>query len=45
MARKDERYLLDADGLLVEKVGSWAKQKLKIVTDYVHASGGARRRY
>jgi three-Cys-motif partner protein len=44
MARKDERYLFDADGLLVEKVGPWAKNKLKIVTDYVHASGGARHR-
>ncbi|MBX9846062.1 MAG: hypothetical protein K2Z80_30085 [Xanthobacteraceae bacterium] len=45
MARKDERYLLDADGLLVEKVGRWATDKLKIVTDYVHASGGARKAY
>lgn len=45
MARKDERYLLDAEGLLVEKVGPWASDKLKIVTDYVHASGGARQSY
>lgn len=45
MARRDERYLLDADGLWVEKVGRWANDKLKIVTDYVHASGGARKRY
>jgi three-Cys-motif partner protein len=45
MARKDERYLLDTDGLLVEKVGPWANDKLKIVTDYVHASGGARKGY
>jgi three-Cys-motif partner protein len=45
MPRRDERYLLDAEGLLVEKVGPWAGQKLKIVTDYVHASGGARKSY
>lgn len=43
MAEKDDRYLLDEDGLLVEKVGPWAKQKLKLVTDYIQASGGARR--
>ena len=45
MARKDERYLLDEEGLLVEEVGSWANDKLKILTDYVHASGGARQAY
>lgn len=45
MARKDERYLLDGDGLLVEKVGPWARDKLKILTDYVYASGGARQSY
>ena len=43
MAEKDDRYLVDEDGLLVEKVGPWAKQKLKLVTDYIQASGGARR--
>lgn len=45
MVRKDERYSLDSDGLLVEDVGRWANDKLKIVTDYVHASGGARKSY
>jgi three-Cys-motif partner protein len=45
MPRKDERYLLDSDRLLVETVGPWARDKLKIVTDYVHASGGARQSY
>jgi three-Cys-motif partner protein len=36
---------LDDQGLLVEKVGPWAKDKLKILTDYIHASGGARSHY
>jgi three-Cys-motif partner protein len=45
MAQRDEHYSLDDQGLLVENVGSWAIQKLKIVTDYVQASGAARRRY
>jgi three-Cys-motif partner protein len=46
MAQRDpERYTLGDDGLIVEKVGSWAVDKLKIVTDYVFASGGARRKY
>ncbi len=43
MAQRDaERYTQGDDGLIVEKVGSWAVDKLKIVTDYVYASGGAR---
>jgi three-Cys-motif partner protein len=45
MAQKDERYSLDEQGLLVENVGPWAIDKLKIVTDYIQASGAARRRY
>jgi three-Cys-motif partner protein len=45
MAQKDERYSLDEHGLLVENVGPWATDKLKIVTDYIQASGAARRRY
>lgn len=46
MPQKDpERYTQGDDGLIVEKVGSWAVDKLKIVTDYVYASGGARKRY
>jgi len=36
---------LGDDGLIVEKVGSWAVDKLKIVTDYVYASGGARKSF
>ncbi|MBV9138510.1 MAG: three-Cys-motif partner protein TcmP, partial [Hyphomicrobiales bacterium] len=45
MVRKGKRYSLDEHGLLVEDVGSWAVDKLKIVTDYVQASSAARRRY
>jgi three-Cys-motif partner protein len=46
MAQRDpERYTQGDDGLIVEKVGSWAVDKLKIVTDYVYASGGARSHY
>src|SRR5262249_10492260 len=45
MVQRDERYTLDEKGLLVEKVGPWARKKLKIVTDYIHASGGARSKY
>jgi three-Cys-motif partner protein len=43
--RDPERYTQGDDGLIVEKVGSWAIEKLKIVTDYVYASGGARKRF
>ena len=44
MGQRDaERYAQGDDGLIVEKVGSWAVDKLKIVTDYVYASGGRRR--
>lgn len=45
MAQKDERYSLDEEGLLVENVGPWAPDKLKIVTDYIQASSAARRGY
>jgi three-Cys-motif partner protein len=45
MVQKDEHYSLDEQGLLVENVGPWATDKLKIVTDYIQASGGARRKY
>jgi three-Cys-motif partner protein len=40
-----EQYTPGDDGLPIEKVGSWAINKLKLVTDYVYASGGARKRY
>ena len=43
--RDPERYVQGDDGLIVEKVGSWAIEKLEIVTDYVYASGGARKKY
>jgi three-Cys-motif partner protein len=43
--RDQDRYTQGDDGLIVEKVGSWAIDKLKIVTDYVYASGGARSHY
>jgi three-Cys-motif partner protein len=39
------RYSIGDDGLLVEHVGDWAKIKHKILTDYVQASGPARRKY
>jgi three-Cys-motif partner protein len=45
MAQRDERYSLGDDGLVVENVGPWAVDKLKIVTDYIQASSAARRRY
>jgi three-Cys-motif partner protein len=46
MPRRDpERYTQGDDRLIVEKVGSWAVDKLKILTDYVYASGGARSHY
>ena len=43
--RDPDRYMQGDDGLIVEKVGSWAIDKLRIVTDYVYASGGARSKY
>jgi three-Cys-motif partner protein len=43
--RDPERYAQDGEGLIVEKVGSWAKHKLKLLTDYIQASGAARRKY
>ena len=43
--RDPNQYTQGDDGLIVEKVGSWAVEKLKIVTDYVYASGGARKKY
>lgn len=44
MPQRDlERYTLGDDGLIVEKVGSWAVEKLKLVTDYVYISGAPRK--
>jgi hypothetical protein len=45
MVQRGEHYSLDERRLLVENVGPWATEKLKIVTDYIQASGAARRRY
>ena len=45
MPRDPERYQQGDDGLIVETVGVWAIDKIKLVTDYVYASGGARKNY
>ena len=45
MPSREEQYLLGDDGLVVEKVGAWARTKHKLLTDYIQASGGARSHY
>jgi three-Cys-motif partner protein len=40
-----EHYVIGDDGLAVEKVGPWAKDKLEIVGDYIQISGATRRKY
>jgi three-Cys-motif partner protein len=45
MAPREEQYPLGDDGLVVEKVGAWAKTKHKLLTDYIQASRGARSKY
>jgi three-Cys-motif partner protein len=45
MPSREEQYPLGDDGLVVEKVGAWAKTKHKLLTDYIQASGGARSNY
>jgi three-Cys-motif partner protein len=45
MPSREEQYRLGDDGLVVEKVGAWAKTKHKLLTDYIRASGGARSHY
>jgi three-Cys-motif partner protein len=45
MVQSDQHYSPDEGGVIVENVGPWAIDKLRIVTDYVQASGAARRRY
>jgi three-Cys-motif partner protein len=45
MALDPERYVVGDDGLLVEKVGPWAKDKLEILADYIQISGATRRKY
>jgi three-Cys-motif partner protein len=45
MAVEGEHYWQDKDGLWVENVGPWAKEKLKILTDYVQISSGTRKKF
>jgi three-Cys-motif partner protein len=45
MPSREEQYPLGDDGLVVEKVGAWARTKHKLLTDYIQASGGARSNY
>ncbi len=45
MPPREEQYQLGDDGLIVEKVGAWAKTKHRLLTDYIQASGGARSNY
>jgi three-Cys-motif partner protein len=40
-----DHYWQDEEGLWVESVGPWAKEKLEIVTDYVQISSATRRKY
>jgi three-Cys-motif partner protein len=39
------KYEKDEDGLPREVIGAWSKQKLNILTRYVQASSGARKRF
>ena len=43
--RDPEQYTQGDDGLIVEKVGSWAVDKIELVSDYAYISGGARKKY
>jgi three-Cys-motif partner protein len=45
MASKGDSYFQDERGLWVEKVGPWAKEKQKIITDYVQIASATRRKY
>ena len=45
MASKEEQYPLGDDGLVVERVGRWAKTKHQLLTDYIQASSGARAKH
>lgn len=45
MPAEGEHYWRDEDGLWVENVGPWAKEKLKILADYVQISSSARKKY
>jgi three-Cys-motif partner protein len=45
MPVQGEHYWRDENGLWVENVGPWAKEKLKILTDYIQISSGTRKKY
>jgi three-Cys-motif partner protein len=45
MGLDPERYVMGDDGLVVEKVGPWARGKLDIISAYVHITGATRRKY
>jgi three-Cys-motif partner protein len=40
-----DHYWQDENGLWVENVGQWAKEKLEVVTDYIQISSATRRKY
>jgi len=45
MALDPERYVLGDDGLWVEKVSPWAKEKLDLVANYVGITAATRRKF
>jgi three-Cys-motif partner protein len=45
MPSKGESYFQDDNDLWIEKVGPWAKEKQKIITDYVQIASATRRKY
>lgn len=45
MPTSGDHYWQDKDGLWVENVGPWAKEKLKILTDYIQIASETRKKY
>jgi three-Cys-motif partner protein len=45
MPVEGDHYWRDEHGLWVENVGPWAKEKLKILTDYIQISSAARNKF
>src|SRR4051812_31372431 len=45
MPVKGEHYWQDENGLWIENVGPWAKEKQKILTDYVQIASATRKKY
>jgi len=45
MPSKGDSYFQDENGLWVERVGPWARDKQKIITDYVQIASATRRKY